>query len=507
MNEPSGTRTPGLLRRRRAPDWLILGLACVAQFMVILDVSVVNVALPSIGRDLHYSPVGLQWVVNAYVLTFAGFLLLGGRAADSFGRRRIFLLGLLLFVGTSIVGGFAQSAGWLTAARAVQGIGGAALSPATLTIIITTFSGRRLARALGLWSAMGGAGGAIGVLLGGILTAELSWRWVLFINGPIGLVTGVAAIIFLGEARGTGPRQRLDVPGAVTVTAGLAALAYAIVGTDQYSWGSAHTLGWLAAGVVLLALFLVLQMRGKAPLMPLRLFRMRGVTGANIVMLLVGAVFFSMWYFLSLYVQDVLGYGPLRAGVAFLPMGIAIIIGAQATSRAMPRTGVRPLLFVGTALAAGGFFWLSRIGPDSHYWSAVFGPGMIIAFSLGVLFPPLAAAATLDVGRSEAGLASGLLNTARQVGGSLGLAILATAASTHTYALERTGAAPGDALAAGFARAFLLASGLGVAAFAAAFVVPGRSGRPAPAVVPAPPDETLSGAVPSGAAPPSAPDH
>jgi MFS family permease len=336
MSEPSGTRTPGLLRRRHAPDWLILALACVAQFMVILDVSVVNVALPSIGRDLHYSPVGLQWVVNAYVLTFAGFLLLGGRAADSFGRRRVFLTGLLLFVGTSIIGGFAQSAGWLTAARAVQGIGGAALSPATLTIIITTFSGRRLARALGLWSAMGGAGGAIGVLLGGVLTAELSWRWVLFINGPIGLVTGVAAIIFLGEARGTGPRQRLDVPGAVAVTAGLAALAYAIVGTDQYSWGSAHTLGWLAAGLVLLAVFLVLQLRGKAPLMPLRLFRMRGVTGANIVMLLVGAVFFSMWYFLSLYVQDVLGYGPLRAGVAFVPMGIAIIIGAQATSRAMP---------------------------------------------------------------------------------------------------------------------------------------------------------------------------
>jgi EmrB/QacA subfamily drug resistance transporter len=500
MNEPSGTRTPGLLRRRHAPDWLILALACVAQFMVILDVSVVNVALPSIGRDLHYSPVGLQWVVNAYVLTFAGFLLLGGRAADSFGRRRVFLIGLLLFVGTSLVGGFAQSAGWLTAARAVQGIGGAALSPATLTIIITTFSGRRLARALGLWSAMGGAGGAIGVLLGGILTAELSWRWVLFINGPIGLVTGVVAIIFLGEARGTGPRQRLDIPGAVTVTAGLAALAYAIVGTDQYSWGSAHTLTWLAAGVVLLAIFLVLQLRGKAPLMPLRLFRMRGVSGANIVMLLVGAVFFSMWYFLSLYVQDVLGYSALQAGLAFVPMGIAIIIGAQATSRAMPRTGVRPMLFTGTLLATAGFFWLSRIGPGSHYWGAVFGPGVIVAFSLGVLFPPLAAAATMGISRSEAGLASGLLNTARQVGGSLGLAVLATAASAHTHTLERTGVAPGAALAEGFARAFFLAGVLGIAAFAAAFVVPARSGRPAPETVPAPAGETAGRTVPSAAA-------
>jgi len=220
--------------RRHAPEWVILWLACIAQFMVILDVSVVNVALPSIGRDLHYSPTGLQWVVNAYVLTFAGFLLLGGRAADLYGRRRVFLFGLFLFTAASLVGGFAQSSAWLTTARAVQGIGGAVLSPATLTIIITTFSGKRLARALGLWGAMGGAGGAIGVLLGGILTAELSWRWVLFINVPIGIAAAVATVAFLGEARGVGPRQRLDVPGALTITAGLGALVYSIVNTDVH---------------------------------------------------------------------------------------------------------------------------------------------------------------------------------------------------------------------------------------------------------------------------------
>jgi EmrB/QacA subfamily drug resistance transporter len=470
------TRTQDLFRRRQAPDWVILALACVAQFMVILDVSVVNVALPSIGRDLHYSPVGLQWVVNAYVLTFAGFLLLGGRAADSFGRRRIFLIGLMVFAGTSLVGGFAQSSGWLTAARAIQGIGGAALSPATLTIIITTFSGRELARALGLWSAMGGAGGAIGVLLGGVLTAELSWRWVLFINVPIGIAAAVVAIIFLGEARGTGPRQRLDIPGAIAVTAGLAALVYAIVGTDQYAWGSAHTLDWLAAAAVLLIAFFVLQLRGKSPLMPLRLFKIRGVTGANLVILLVGAVFFSMWYFLSLYLQDVLRYGALRAGLAFLPMGIAIIVGAQATSRAMPRTGIRPLLLAGTLLVSIGFFWLSHIGPGSHYWGAVFGPGVIVSLALGLLFTPLASAATSGVDRSEAGLASGLLNTSRQIGGSLGLAILATLASSHSLALERTGVATGHALADGFSRAFLVGSAIGVASFVAAFVVPARSG-------------------------------
>ena len=246
----------------------------------------------------------------------------------------------------------------------------------------------------------------------------------------------------------------------------------------------------------------MLQVRGKAPLMPLGLFRLRGVTGSNIVMLLVGAVFFSMWYFLSLYLQDVLGYGALRAGLAFLPMGIAIIVGAQATSRAMPRTGIRPLLFTGTALAAGGFLWLSRIGAGSHYWDAVFGPGVIIALALGVLFPPLAAAATAGVGRSEAGLASGVLNTARQVGGSLGLAILATVASTRTHALERAGLAPDRALTEGFARAFLLAGLLGIVAFAAAFIVPARSGRSAPATVPGPPDQASSRTLPTGAAPP-----
>lgn len=485
MTETPDAHVQGLLGRRQAPDGLILALACVAQFMVILDVSVVNVALPSIGRDLHYSPVGLQWVVNAYVLTFAGFLLLGGRAADAFGRRRVFLVGLVVFAGTSLVGGFAQSSGWLTAARAIQGIGGAALSPATLTIIITTFSGPRLARALGLWSAVGGAGGAIGVLLGGVLTSELSWRWVLFINVPIGIVEGVAAIIYLGEARGTGPRKRLDIPGAVTVTAGLAALVYAIVGTDQNAWGSAHTLGWLAAAAVLLVAFFVFQARGASPLMPLRLFRIRGVSGANIVMFLVGAVFFSMWYFLSLYLQDVLRYGALRSGFAFLPMGIAIIIGAQATSRAMPRTGIRPLLVAGTLLVSAGFFWLSRIGPGSHYWGAVFGPGVMISLALGLLFTPLASAATVGVDRTEAGLASGLLNTSRQVGGSLGLAILATLASSHTHALERTGLATGSALADGFGRAFLVGGVIGLVALAAAFVVPAGSGRSAPGPTPA----------------------
>ncbi len=483
----------GLPTERHTPDWVLLALACTAQFMVILDVSVVNVALPSIARDLHYSATGLQWVVNAYVLTFAGFLLLGGRAADIYGRRKVFLFGLILFSAASLVGGFAQNSTWLTAARAAQGLGGAFLSPVTLTIIVTTFApGPKLARALGLWGATSGAAGAAGVLLGGILTAELSWRWVLFINVPIGVATAIVAFAFLTDARGIS-RQRLDVAGAVTVTAGLAALVYTIVGTDEYAWTSPRTIIGLIVATVLLAGFLVWQLRSRSPLVPLRLFRLRSVTGANIVMMLVGAAFFSMWYFLSLYLQDVLGYGPLRAGLAFLPMGLAIIVGAQGSSRLMSKTGFRPLLVVGTALASGGFFWLSMIGTDSNYWTAVFGPAVIIACSLGMLFTPLAAVATMDVARSEVGLASGLLNTSRQVGGSLGLAVLATLASAVTRNMIGQGVGVASALTDGFARAFVVASVILLVALAATAIVPGRrSGQPAPPNGAKPAAEALS---------------
>lgn len=478
--------TPVPRGTRHAPDWVILAIACAAQFMVVLDVSIVNVALPSIGRDLHYSATGLQWVVNAYVLTFAGFLLLGGRAADIFGRRRIFLFGLALFVGASLLGGFAQSAAWLTAARAVQGIGGAFLSPATLTIIVTTFSGARLPKALGAWSAVAGAGGATGSILGGILTAELNWRWVLFVNVPIGAALLVAALLYLPELRRSGAKPRLDVAGAVTVTAGLATLAYAIVGTDVYPWSSPRTLVTLGIAAALLGAFFVIEIKiATQPLVPMRLFRSRSVSGANIVMFLIGAAFFSMWYFLSLYMQNVLGFSALRAGMAFVPMALAIIVGAQVSSRTLARSGVRPLLILGTLLATSGFVWLAQIEATSGYWAAVFGPGTAIALALGLLFTPLAHAATAGVDHSEAGLASGVLNTARQVGGSIGLAALATVATDRTNAL--LGAQPpvplDAALAHGYARAFDVAAVLTAAAFAAAFVVPTRE-RPATAVEP-----------------------
>jgi EmrB/QacA subfamily drug resistance transporter len=483
-------------RVRHAPDGVILAIACVAQFMVVLDVSIVNVALPSIGRDLHYTPSGLQWVVNAYVLTFAGFLLLGGRAADLFGRRRVFLFGLGLFTVASLAGGVAENSTWLTAARAVQGIGGALLSPATLTLIVTTFSPERRAWALGIWSAVAGAGGAAGSILGGVLTSALSWRWVLFVNIPIGVAGIIAGLVWLTESRAAdrgSETPRLDIGGAVTVTLGLGTLVYAIVGTETHPWGSAQTLMLLAVSAALLAVFAIIQVRvARTPLVPLSLFRSRSVTGANIVMFLVGAAFFAMWYFLSLYLQNVLGYSALRAGLAFLPMAVTIIIGAQVSSRLLPRLGVRPLLLAGTVLATAGFAWLSRISPGASYWEHVFGPGCIIALALGLLFTPLAAAATTGVAYHEAGLASGVLNTSRQIGGSLGLAVLATIATDRTNAvLGGTGspalalggphsAAGAAALNDGYSRAFELAAALTLAAFLASFVVPAIRSRRSP---------------------------
>ncbi|HVS68084.1 MAG TPA: MFS transporter, partial [Mycobacteriales bacterium] len=410
-------------------DAVILAVACVAQFMVILDVSIVNVALPNIGRDLSYSATGLQWVVNAYVLTFAGFLLLGGRLADLFGRRRIFVAGLVLFSVASLLGGLAQTSGELTAARAAQGLGGAILSPATLTIIMTTFTeGEARHRALGAWSSTAGLGGAFGVILGGVLTSWLSWRWVFFVNIPIGLGAMFAALAVLTERRRPDAERSLDVTGSLLATGGLALLVYAIVGTDKHPWGSGRTIGLLIEAGVLLAFFITTQTVVKAPLMPLSLFRSRYVSAANVTMLLLGVAFFSMWYFLSLYLQDVKGHSPIRTGLLFLPMSAAIIIGAQTAGRIIGKFGPRALLFVGLGLTAGGFAWISQVSASSSYVGGLLGGTLMISFGVGLCFTPLATAGTTGVHWTQAGLASGVLNTSRQVGGSIGLAALATIA-------------------------------------------------------------------------------
>jgi len=461
---------------RHAPPGVVLALACLAQFMVVLDVSIVNVALPQIGRELHYTPVGLQWVVNAYVLTFAGFLLLGGRAADLFGRRRVFLAGLTVFSVASLLGGLAQTAGELTAARAVQGLGGAILSPATLTIITTTYEdGASRNRALGVWSAVAGAGGAAGAVFGGILTGYLSWRWVLFVNVPVGAVAIVLAAMLLTEARRPAEAQSLDIGGAATGTAGLALLVYAIVSTDTHPWGSGRTLILLTIAVLLLITFVVLQARVvKVPLMPLSLFRSRSLTAANATMVLTGAAFFSMWYFLTLYLQDVHGYGPLKAGLLFLPMGIFIIVGAQVGSRLVNQLGSGPVVMIGLALTTGGFIWLGQLDASSSYLAGVLPGSFLTTVGVGLSFPALAAAATAGVPLYQMGLASGLLNTSRQVGGSLGLAALATAATARTNHVAG-GTSHAQALTAGFDRAFMVAAGVTAIAFLLAAAIPRRS--------------------------------
>ena len=421
---------------RRTRTGLILAVACIAQFMVVLDVSIVNVALPTVGRDLHYSSTGLQWVVNAYVLTCAGFLLLGGRAADLFGQRSIFILGLTIFTAASLAAGFATSDTWLTAARALQGFGGAIMSPATLTIIVTTFSGPKLARSIGMWSAVAGAGGATGALLGGILVQELSWRWVFFITVPIGVALALMALTNLPEHRRELERRSLDVWGAVLVTAGLTAAVYGIVNTTTYAWGSTRTMATLGVAALLLIAFVLVELRWVAvPLVPMRFFKSKTASGANAVMVLVGGAFFSMWYFLTLFMQDVLGYSALKTGLGFLPQSAAIIIGAQISSRLMSRTGVWPIVTAGTSLATVGFFFLSHLGIHSSYATAIMLPSMAVAFALGLLFSPLAAAATSTVAASDAGLASGILSPSRQVGGSLALALLATIATRHAVSV------------------------------------------------------------------------
>jgi len=467
--------TADTIAAHRTPDWLVLTLACVAQFMVLLDVSIVNVALPSIRHSLGFSQVELQWVLNAYTLTFAGFLLLGGRAADLFGRRRIFLVGLTVFTLASLFGGLAQDQAMLIGARAVQGLGGAILSPATLTILTTTFrEPRARARAMGMWSAVAGAGGAAGALLGGILTEELSWRWILFINIPIGIATFIVGRAFLQESRAQGERQPLDVLGAVLVTAGLTTLVFGVVRTTSVGWDSWQTTVALGLAAALIAWFVLHEgFVAKSPLMRLTLFERRSIWTANVVMFLLSGALFAMWFFVSLYLQEVHGYTPLRTGFAFVPQTVAIMIGAQLSSRLVLRMGPRPLLVVGCLLSATGLLLFSGLGVDTGYWSGFLLPSVLVTLGLGLCFTPLAYAATAGIPPHEAGLASGLVNTSRQIGGAVGLAVLATVAAMRTHDV----AAVVNQLAAltdGYTLAFRISAAIAFSAAAAALLVPAR---------------------------------
>ncbi len=419
--------------RAAASKWLVLVIACLAQFMVVLDATVVNIALPSVQRGLHFSPDNLQWVVNSYTLVFGGFLLLGGRAADLLGRKRLFVAGVLLFSLASLLNGFAQTSGMLIIGRGLQGLGGALVSPAALAIITTTFSdASERTKALGVWSAIAASGAAVGLLMGGVLTDLASWRWVFFVNVPVGIVTIALALRYVAESRVEVAHRSFDLAGAVTVTSGLVLLVYAIVKAQSYGWGSGKTIGLLAGAAALLGAFLVIEARSKAPLVRLSIFRVRALAVGDSVLLLVASGMFGMFFFASLYVQEILGYSPLRAGLAFLPVTAGIVIGAGVAQPLIKRAGVRNVSTAGIALAAAGMLVLTQLPVHGSYVSDLLVGLLPMSLGMGLTFVPITLMGTSGVSDEDAGLASGLFNTAQQVGGSLGLAILSTLAASQT---------------------------------------------------------------------------
>jgi EmrB/QacA subfamily drug resistance transporter len=445
--------------------WLVLVIVCLAQFMVILDATVVNVALPSIQRDLGFTGASLQWVINGYTLIFGGFLLLGGRAGDLFGRRRLFLIGVAIFSLASLLNGLATSDTWLVATRGLQGLGGALVSPAALSIITTTFEeGEDRTKALGVWSAIAAGGGAFGLLLGGILTDLLSWEWIFFVNVPIGLATAVLALRYVPESRAARRSGGVDLPGAVTVTAGLVVLVYAIVKAEDFGWGSARTLGLAAIAFALLATFVVIERHSAAPLIRLGIFRVRSLAAANSVLLLVVGGLFAFFFFSSLYVQQILGYSPLEAGLAFLPVTVGIGLGAGIAQQLVKRIGVRTTGAIGMLIAAFGLYLFSGVSVDGTYLSDVLPAVIPQSIGMGLFFVPITLIATTNVADEDAGLASGLFNTSQQVGGALGLAVLSTlAADKSTSQLAELGHRPSqleaaNALLDGFQVAFTAAA-------------------------------------------------
>jgi EmrB/QacA subfamily drug resistance transporter len=421
-------REPGVARRGSHPA-LALTIIAASQLMVVLDATIVNIALPQIQQTLHFSTTSLSWVLNAYTLTFGGLLLLGGRAGDILGRRRAFIAGILLFTLASFLGGLATSSAWLLAARALQGVGAAIAAPTALALITTNFTeGRERNRAFGVFGAVAVAGGAIGLIAGGMLTSWLSWRWVLFVNVPIGLLLALLTPLYVSESE----RQpgRFDLGGALTSTAGMAALVYGFIRAAQEGWSDTGTIGSFAAAVFLLAIFLSIETRIRQPITPLHLFRDRNRAGTYAMMLALAAAMFGQFFFLTLFVQDVLGYSPLRAGIAFLPITGAIVLTSQFAARSVSRLGPRRLMGTGAVLAVAGLAWLSQVSVSSGYLDGILGPMLLFGLGMGLLFVPLTILAVSGVAPHEAGAASSLLNVTQQVGGSLGLSILVTVFGT-----------------------------------------------------------------------------
>ena len=466
--------------RRR---WLSLTVIVVAQFMVVLDIAIVNVALPSIKTDLHFPEASLQWVISAYAIVFGGFLLLGGRLADVLGRRRLFVTGLAIFTASSLLCGLAWSEGSLIAFRAVQGLGGALLAPAALSILMTTFrEGRERNRALGIWGAASGTGGAAGVLLGGVLTSYLSWAWVFFINVPVGAAVIAVSPWLLRESRSELRHRHFDVAGAVSVTAGLMLLVYALTRTVTSGWGDATTLGLIAGSALLLSAFIVIELRSKAPLLPLRIFRQRTLAAANGIAVIVGAMAFSQFFVLTLYMQQVLHYSPLQTGAALAVTTIAIVVFSNVGQLLVTRLGVRPVLTAGLVIVAGALALLTQLPTNGHYFPDLFPAFLLTGIGMGFTFVPMTIAGLTGVAPADAGIASGLINTTRQIGGAVGLAAVSTIAAVTaspgvSASLEATD------LTHGFRTAFYVLTSLTLVGvvIAVRFIAP--TARPATAVL------------------------
>jgi EmrB/QacA subfamily drug resistance transporter len=438
----------------------VLALIAVAQFMVVLDATIVNVALPTIKVDVGFSEQSLSWVLNAYTLIFGGFLLLGGRAADRLGRRRLFMAGIAVFSGASLICGLSQSEGMLLVARGLQGLGGAMVSPAALSIILTTFTeGPERNRALAVWGAIAGAGGAIGLLLGGVIVEALSWRWVFFVNVPIGAVVLALAPRIVPESRSERvSKGGYDVEGAVASTLGTITLVFTLIKADSWGWTSGRTLAGFAIAAVLIATFIRIERRHRDPLVPLRIFSNRSLAAADATMLLVAAALFGVFFFCTLYLQQVLGYSALKTGIAYLPLSLTLIGASALASRLVDRFTPKPVLVTGLLVSTAGFMLLTRVTGHGDYASHVLPAMIVIGSGLGLSFVPITIAATNGVASGDSGLASGLLNTTQQVGGSLGLAILSSVSTSRTTSALDGGSALPVALTHGFKGAFLIAA-------------------------------------------------
>jgi EmrB/QacA subfamily drug resistance transporter len=454
--------------------WIALVLLCATQFMLIIDVSIVNVALPTIERDLHFTDSSLQWVASAYALTFGGFLLLGGRCADLLGRRRLFMAGLTVFTIASLACGFANTNNLLIAARAVQGLGGAMIAPAALSILSTTFAeGQERNKALAVWGAVSGAGGAVGVLLGGVLTEYVGWEWVFFVNAPIGLAAILLAPRLLRESRVEDAIRSFDVLGAITVTASLSLLVYTVVKTDEYHWFSGRTLGFFAVSAILMAAFLLIEERAAHPLLPLSIFRLPTIVGANVVGFMLGASIFAMFFLLALYMQGPagLGYSAIRSGIGYLLVACTIIVSAGASQALVGRLGVRRVLITGMVLLTLGLLFFTRVSPHGTYLGDL-APGFILAgVGLGFAFIPVTIAALQGISDDQAGLASGLINTSQQIGGAVGVALLATVFTSRTADQLAAGVAQDTAYTDGLSRAFLVGAVMTVIGLVATLVL------------------------------------